>query len=95
LQHHLHDGHVLADAPTCNGTGRHAHFRAIERVPDALDERWPIEEIRIGHPIARLCAGMALLDASGQRAVRIYFDVLGLFDGYLHVHDTLLNRPMT
>lgn len=95
LQHYLHDGAVLADAPIGNGTGRHADLRAIERMPDALHERRSIEETRIRNPIACLCAGMALLNAARQRTVCIRFDAVNWLDGHLHVHDALsCNRPV-
>jgi hypothetical protein len=95
LEDRLHDGVIFANAPMGNSAGRHADLRAIEGMPNTLGQRWPIEETQIRDPIARLRAGMALLNASGQRALQIGFDMVDWFDGYLHVHDAFsCNRPV-
>ena len=96
FKHHLYDGAILTDPPIGDGTGRHADFRTIERVADALDEGGSIEEAEVCDPIACLRARMALLYAPGQGADRIYFYIGSWPYDYLHVHgDVSCNRPET
>jgi hypothetical protein len=96
LQHHLYDGTVLADAPIGNRTGRHADLGAIEGVADTLDKRGLLDEARVRNPIARLRAGMTLLNAAVHHALNIRFDAVGCSDGHLHVHDAVsCNRSVT
>jgi hypothetical protein len=89
LHHHLYDGTVLANAPIGNGAGRHADLRAIEGMSDALDERRSIAQARIRDAIASLRAGMTLLNATGNCALRIRFDVVGCSVCHVHVHDAV------